>query len=60
MSPDYTKNLVKIAVPDIEGPTAQLCWKQCNPTEPPFKNAMARCDRRKGHKGPHSWELPNS
>lgn len=42
-----------ITVPDIPGPTAQLCWKQT--WEGP--NAMARCDRRLGHTGRHSWEF---
>lgn len=37
-----------IRVPDIPGPTAPLCWKQ--------SRLMVRCDRRKGHKGRHSWE----
>jgi hypothetical protein len=40
---------VKIKVPDIPGPIKRLCWKQ--------SREMWRCDRRKGHKGPHSWEL---
>lgn len=38
-----------IKVPDIPGPKAQLCWKQ--------SRLMARCDRRKGHQGPHTWEM---
>ena len=37
-----------IHVPDIEGPTVQLCWKQAQ--------NMVRCDRKKGHNGLHSWE----
>lgn len=37
-----------INVPDIEGPIAQLCWKQAPD--------MVRCDRKKGHAGPHSWQ----
>ena len=42
----------KINVPDLDGPTAQLCWTQ--KLDPP--GAMTRCDRRKGHYGPHSWD----
>ncbi len=38
-----------IEIPDIEGPTAPLCWKQ--------GPLMTRCDRRKNHKGLHVWEL---
>jgi hypothetical protein len=41
-----------IEVPDIPGPRVQLCWKQ--KATPP--HSMIRCDRRRGHKGPHSWE----
>lgn len=41
-----------IPVPDIEGPTAQLCWAQ----KPDAPSAMVRCDRRQHHKGLHSWE----
>lgn len=37
-----------ITVPDIDGPTEQLCWKQ--------SPLMIRCDRRKDHQGLHSWE----
>lgn len=37
-----------IHVPDLDGPSAQLCWKQ--------SSVMARCDRRIGHPGAHSWE----
>lgn len=37
-----------IPVPDLEGPTAVLCWKQAE--------NMVRCDRTKDHKGRHSWE----
>ena len=44
--------MTTINVPDIDGPTAQLCWTQ--KLDPP--GAMTRCDRRKGHYGPHSWE----
>lgn len=44
--------MTTIQVPDIEGPMAQLCWKQN--LEPP--HTMVRCDRKKGHAGPHSWE----
>lgn len=40
--------MTTIRVPDIEGPTAQLCWTQAPD--------MTRCDRKKGHAGPHSWE----
>lgn len=43
--------MAKISVPDIEHPV--FCWKQC--LTPP--HAMVRCDRKKGHSGPHSWEL---
>ena len=39
-----------IKVPDIVGPTEQLCWKQ--------SRLLTRCDRRKGHQGPHSWDHP--
>lgn len=42
-----------VDVGDINGPTAQLCWAQ--KLAPP--QIMARCDRRKGHTGLHSWEL---
>lgn len=43
-------NEIKIVdVPDIDGPTEQLCWKQ--------SPQMGRCDRRKGHAGMHTWEL---
>lgn len=38
----------KIPVPDIDGPTVQLCWKQ--------SPAMVRCDRAQGHLWLHSWE----
>jgi len=44
--------MAKIPVPDIPGPTAQLCWKQEALT-------FIRCDRRRGHHGPHSWEFAN-
>ncbi len=40
-----------VDVPDIEHPV--FCWKQ--KLDPP--HAMTRCDRKKGHTGPHSWEL---
>ena len=46
--------MTKIAVPDIDGPTAQLCWRQ--KLDPP--HAMTRCDRARDHRGPHSWEIP--
>ena len=45
-----------IKVPDVPAPTKTLCWKQNNPTEPPFTHAMVRCDRQQGHAGPHSWD----
>ena len=41
-----------IDVPDVPQPTAVLCWQQ--KLTPP--GAMTRCDRKAGHKGPHSWE----
>lgn len=41
--------MVEQAVPHIDGPVARLCW-QAAPT-------MERCDRRKGHGGPHTWEM---
>jgi len=44
--------MAKIPVPDIPGPTAQLCWKQ----EP---LTFRRCDRRVHHEGMHSWEAVN-
>ena len=37
-----------IKVPDIPGPRVQLCWAQAD--------TMVRCDRRKGHRGLHSWQ----
>lgn len=37
-----------IKVPDLEGPTKQLCWKQAP--------HMVRCDRMLNHAGMHSWE----
>lgn len=37
-----------VRVPDLEGPVVALCWAQAP--------NMERCDRRKGHLGPHSWE----
>lgn len=38
-----------VAVPDAaKPPKATLCWKQ--------SPAMVRCDRRRQHLGPHSWE----
>jgi hypothetical protein len=37
-----------VKVPDVPGPAECLCWKQAP--------NMTRCDRRKGHEGPHSWE----
>lgn len=43
----------KVKVPDVEGPKVNLCWEQ--KLTPPL--IMARCDRRKGHNGPHTWEL---
>ena len=39
---------MKVKVPDIPGPTYPLCWKAAR--------NMTRCDRRKDHLGPHSWE----
>ncbi len=42
-----------IKVPDVAGPKKPLCWKQ--KLDPP--DAMRRCDRVKGHDGPHTWEL---
>lgn len=30
-------------------PKATLCWKQ--------SPGMVRCDRRRAHLGPHSWQL---
>ncbi len=42
-----------IDVPDLPGPRRTLCWKQN--MHPP--GAMWRCDRARGHKGMHSWEL---
>ncbi len=39
---------MKITVPDVKQPIAKLCWKQ--------SKLMIRCDRKAGHKGPHSWE----
>ena len=36
-----------IDVPDIQGPIKRLCWKQAP--------SMERCDRVKGHQGPHTW-----
>lgn len=44
----------RIKVPDIKHPT--LCYKQYNPTKPPFEGAMSRCMYPKGHSGPHQWE----
>lgn len=38
-----------IKVPDLPGPVVQLCWHQAPD--------RTRCDRMKGHLGPHSWEL---
>ncbi len=38
-----------VYVPDVEGPTAPLCWKQ-------KPDAFVRCDRRLGHSGRHTWE----
>lgn len=38
-----------VAVPDAaKPPKAILCWKQ--------SPVMVRCDRRRQHLGPHSWE----
>lgn len=34
------------------GPSARLCWRRKE--TPP--NVMARCDRRYGHTGCHSWD----
>jgi hypothetical protein len=39
-----------IPVGDIAGPVSALCWAQ--------NSHMVRCDRKQGHLGPHSWELP--
>lgn len=41
-----------IKVPDTPGPKG-ICWKQ--KLTPP--HAMARCTRKAGHKGPHTWEV---
>ena len=41
-----------IKIPSIPGPRVQLCY------EPqPLGEGMARCDRKKGHGGRHTWEL---
>lgn len=44
---------MKVHVPDIDGPTAHLCWQQTLTGPSP----MVRCDRKKGHLGLHSWEI---
>jgi hypothetical protein len=38
-----------VNVADIEGPTVQLCYSQ--------STLLTRCDRKKGHGGPHTWQL---
>lgn len=51
-----------IQIPDVEPPTATLCWKQNYPTpdNPAPTHAMVRCDRKAGHTGPHSFEYPTT
>lgn len=34
----------------MAGPTARLCWEQAGNSD--------HCDRREGHAGNHSWDLP--
>lgn len=41
--------MAKVPVPDILGPKVQLCWQQ--------GPLMHRCDRKRGHDGPHTWEM---
>lgn len=38
-----------IKVPDVQAPTARLCWRQ--------NELMIRCDRKAGHGGRCSWDL---
>lgn len=49
----------RIGVPDIPGPTRALCYAQKLDRlgVPGEITVMARCDRAKGHPGPHLWAL---
>jgi hypothetical protein len=46
-----------IDVPDIEGPTVPLCYQQKLNADRTIVLNFARCDRKKGHGGMHTWEL---
>ncbi len=43
----------RVSMPDIEHPT--LCYRQ--EVVDTVITTFERCDRPKGHRGPHSWEL---
>jgi hypothetical protein len=46
-----------IKVPNVPAPTAKLCWKQAPNMWKKQAPSMPRCDRKVGHKGPHTWEF---
>lgn len=51
--PASSQSFAHVPVGDIDHPT--LCFvQQTDPTKP---HVMWRCDRTKGHIGPHSWDV---
>lgn len=48
-----------IKVPQVEGPTKQLCYVS-PPLDGTQGNPMLHCDRPKGHAGSHYWEVWNA
>jgi len=43
-----------VRVARVAGPLARLCWAT-PPLDGSQGNPMVHCDRRRGHRGPHSW-----
>ena len=46
-----------VDVPDLSGPTARLCFEQNTNLNKPTATLLARCDRKRFHRGPHTWQF---